>query len=83
MHTRKSLGIYVAALAACFAAFFLLRHRPVNATVSARITVYDHCQYLVFETGPMGVDGYSFSITHKGNCTNSIHRTAQANSNKP
>lgn len=80
MHTRKSLGIYVAALAACFAAFFLLRHRPVNTTVSARITVYDHCQYLVlvFETG----DGYSFSITHKGNCTNSIHRTAQANSNK-
>ena len=35
--------------------------------------VYDGCQYLVVENSMPGGNNYSFSMTHKGNCTNVIH----------
>lgn len=40
---------------------------------SYKIVVIDGCQYITSENSiPMG-NNYSFSITHKGNCTNHIH----------
>lgn len=78
MHIKKNLGIYIAALVGFTVTFtvtfLLMRHSPVATAIRTRIIVYDHCQYLVFETGQPGKSGYSFSITHKGNCTNSVHR---------
>lgn len=38
----------------------------------AEVVVIDGCQYIFMETGVN--DNYSMAITHKGNCTNSIHQ---------
>ena len=33
------------------------------------------CQYLVIENGIPGGNNYSLAFTHKGNCSNEVHRT--------
>ena len=32
------------------------------------------CQYIEYEYATPGMNGYVYSITHKGNCTNPVHR---------
>lgn len=45
-----------------------------NGTVpTAKTVVIDGCDYIVVEIGNPGLNSYSFSITHKGNCKNTIH----------
>ncbi len=45
---------------------------PVGGKI--KIKKIDDCEYLIYETGYVGSQSYSFSITHKGNCSNPIHR---------
>lgn len=37
------------------------------------VIVIDDCQYIFVENGVAIGNNYAFSLTHKGNCTNSIH----------
>lgn len=39
-----------------------------------QIIHYEGCEYIIVEYGYPGYDTYSFSITHKGNCNNPIHK---------
>lgn len=45
---------------------------PIN---DVQTVLHDGCEYLVVENGHRGGNNYSFSMCHKGNCTNVIHRT--------
>ena len=39
-----------------------------------QVVLHEGCEYLVVENGQRGGNNYSFSLCHKGNCTNVIHR---------
>lgn len=39
-----------------------------------KVVNIEGCEYLTVENGLPWANSYSFSICHKGNCTNSIHK---------
>ena len=39
-----------------------------------KVRMIDGCQYIEYEYGLPATQGYSYSITHKGNCINPIHK---------
>lgn len=40
-----------------------------------KTVVIEGCEYLVVENGARIGNNYAFSMTHKGNCSNVIHKT--------
>lgn len=38
------------------------------------IRVIDGCEYIQFENGIMTFNSYSYTLTHKGDCKNPIHK---------
>ena len=39
------------------------------------VKTIDSCQYIIYENSISVANNYSYSITHKGNCNNPIHKT--------
>ena len=42
--------------------------------LNSNVRIIDSCEYLQFETSVPGSNTYNYTITHKGNCSNLIHK---------
>lgn len=71
-------GIVIATLAMASGILCLAGCKPISNSEyskeiqsSSRVIVIDHCQYIVLKS--MNYSDRYEGLTHKGNCTNSIH----------
>lgn len=48
--------------------------KSITALGTMRTTVIEGCEYFLIENGWSSANHYAISLTHKGNCTNSIHK---------
>ena len=49
-----------------------MEHHSVD---DVKTVVIEGCEYLVVENGARIGNNYAFSMTHKGNCSNAIHKS--------